>query len=200
MLKVPVILKFNTARENSRGLGNQTLSPGVGRVISIYLVIVPISVHGQRRNINIFRISMPLKLRLCDFKYVFKRFQFFRNRIIFLFRVRTCFMVQWDYYIIHFAFQVLILLRHTLSWTMCFRIKCEWTNHQNILTLTVLAAVDTTVTSFSLDLLAIAESIHGRCCKSQVAALFLRRSDRVKCCWKIQQFIHFFNYLWLSLR
>jgi len=49
MLKVPVILKFNTARENSRGLGNQTLSPGVGSVISTYLVIVLISVRGQRR-------------------------------------------------------------------------------------------------------------------------------------------------------
>ena len=153
---------------------------------------------ASEENINIFRISMPLKLRLCDFKHVSNGSNFFEtgsfscsgfvhaswySEIIILYTLRFRFSFSW----------------HTLSWMMCFRIKCEWTNHQNILTLTVLDAVDTTVTSFSLDLLAIAESIHGRCCKPQVAALFLRRSDRVKGCWKIHQFIHFFNYLWLSL-
>lgn len=191
MLNVPVV-QFNTARENSRGLGNQTLSPGVGSVISTYLVIALISVDDQRRKHKHLSNFDATETSIMWLQTCFKRFQFFRNRIIFLFRVRTCFMVQWDYDMIHFTFQVLILLWHTLSWMMCFRIKCEWTNHQNILTLTVLDAVDTTVTSFSLDLLAIAESIHGRCCKPKVAALFLRRSDRVKGCWKIQQFIHFF--------
>lgn len=46
--------------------------------------------------------------------------------------------------------------------------------------LTARDAEDTTVTSFSLDLLAIGESLHGRCCKPQLAALLLRRSDSVK--------------------
>lgn len=52
---------------------------------------------------------------------------------------------------------------------MCFRIKCKWVNHQTVLTLTGRDAEDTTVMSFSLDLLAIGKSLHGRCCKPQLA-------------------------------
>lgn len=91
-------------------------------------------------------------------------------------------MVPGDYNIIPFAFQVLIFLCHTLSWMMYFRIKCKWVNHQTVRTLTARDAEDATVTSFSLDLLAIGESLHGRCCKPQLAALLLRRSDSVKGC------------------
>ena len=58
----------------------------------------------------------------------------------------------------------------------------KWANHQTVLTLTARDAEDTTVMSFSLDLLAIGESLHGRCCKRQLAVLLLRRSDRVKGC------------------
>ena len=151
----------------------------------MYLVIV---VHFCRRSAKKTWMSLAIfdaiETLIMWLQTCFKRFQFFRNRIIFLFRVRTCtcFTVPGDYSIIPFAFQVLIFLCHTLNWMMCFHIKCKWPNYQNVLTLTALDAVDTTVPSLSLDLLAIGEPFHGRCWKPLLAALLPQRSDRVKGC------------------
>lgn len=164
-------------------IGNLTLSSGVGSVISTDLVIMFSAVDGSWRKheyLSKFRYHG-------DFDYVTSNmFQtipfFFRNRSIFLFRVRTCFMAPHDYNIIPFAFQILIFLCHQLSWMMCFRIKCKWVNHQTVLTLTGRDAEDTTVMSFSLDLLAIGKSLHGRCCKPQLAVLLPRRTDKVNVC------------------
>ena len=68
-----------------------------------------------------------------------------------------------------------------LSW-MCFSIKCVWVDHQTVLTLTPRDAEDTTVTSFSLDLLAISASRFTEEVVTSTGSPIASRSDRVKGC------------------